>query len=220
MTFSSGYCKMVHLMFSVKELKSADNLLNLPNLLTLIRIATIPVMAIFLELDNDHPPFESPGRLAAMVVVFAGITDLLDGYLARRWDIETLIGKFLDPLADKLLLLVGLIMLMKLERVEAWLVMVLLSREFLITGLRGVAVGEGIVIAAGQSGKLKLIFQMVGLGLVMWYGNLLGFNAFEVGTYILYIALIISVWSGFTYLRDFFRELRKARGYIAKKPKN
>lgn len=205
-------------MFSMKNLKSADSLLNLPNLLTLLRIALIPVMALFLELDSDHPPFESPGRLAAVVVVIAGITDLLDGYLARKWKIETLLGKFLDPLADKLLLLVGLVMLMRLERVEAWLVMVLLSREFLITGLRGVAVGEGIVIAAGQSGKLKLIFQMVGLGLLMWYGRFLGFNAFEVGTVILYIALVISVWSGFTYLRDFFKALREARGYIARKP--
>jgi len=205
--------------------RSPDSLLNLPNLLTLGRIVLIPVMAILLDFDADQPPFEmdimfrySPGRLATMVVVIAGITDLLDGWLARLWKIETLLGKFLDPLADKLFLLVGLIMLMKLERVDAWLVMVLLSREFLITGLRAVAVGEGLVIAAGQGGKWKLTFQMVGLGLLMWYGSLFGFSAFEVGTVILYIALIISLWSGFNYLKNFFGALREKRGYIARKP--
>lgn len=199
-------------------------MLNLPNLLTLLRIVLIPVMAVLLEFDTDHPPFEadfmfrySPGRIAAMVIVFAGVTDLLDGWLARKWKIETLLGKFLDPLADKLVLLVGLIMLMRLDRVEAWLVMVLLSREFLITGLRAVAVGEGMVIAAGQSGKWKLTFQMVGLGLLMWYGNAFGFSAFEVGTIILYVALVVSLWSGFTYLRDFFTALRDKRGYVARK---
>lgn len=212
-------------MFSWKRLKSADNLLNLPNLLTLLRIVLIPLIAVLLEFDTDHPPFESdfmfrysPGRIAAGVILFAGITDLLDGYLARKWKIETLLGKFLDPLADKLVLLVGLIMLMKLERVEAWLVMVLLSREFLITGLRAIAVGEGMVIAAGQSGKLKLIFQMIGIGLLMWYGSLFGISAFEVGAVILYIALVISLWSGFIYLRDFFKALQQTRGYVAKAP--
>lgn len=193
-----------------QRLTSSRAILNLPNLLTLFRLALVPVMAVFLEYDADQPPFEkdwmfrySPGRMAAIVVAIAGITDLLDGYIARKWKIESLFGKFLDPVVDKVFLLVGLILLMKLGRVNAYLVIVLLSREFLITALRAVAMGEGIVIAAGHSGKFKLIFQMMGLGFLMWYGNAFGFPAVKIGSAILWGALVLSLYSGFSYLKDF-----------------
>lgn len=207
-------------MSFVKNLRSADNIFNLPNSLTLFRIVLLPVMAMLLD-HREQPTLEhdwmfrySPGRIAAFVVVIAGITDLMDGWLARKWNIESLLGKFLDPVADKLFLMVGLVMLMKLDRVEPWLVMLLLSREMLITGLRGVAAGEGLIISAGQFGKLKLTFQLIGLGFLMWYGSVFGFSAFEIGTYILYFALFISLYSGFFYLRDFFISLKDKRGYI------
>ncbi|MBY0369115.1 CDP-diacylglycerol--glycerol-3-phosphate 3-phosphatidyltransferase [bacterium] len=200
------------------HLYSKHSLWNLPNLLTLLRILLIPVMGMLLAFDSDQPPFDkdwmfrySPGRVAAGVLLIMGITDLLDGYLARLWKTESLLGKFLDPLADKLVLLVGLIMLLQLERVPAWLVIILLTREFLVTGLRAIAVGEGIVIAAGGSGKLKLIFQMVGLGFLMWYGSAFNLPAVKIGTGILYIALLISVGSGIQYLVDFFRGLSAKR---------
>jgi CDP-diacylglycerol---glycerol-3-phosphate 3-phosphatidyltransferase len=200
------------------SLYSARNLWNLPNLLTILRIALVPVMALLLGFDSEQPPFDqdwmfrySPGRVAAVVLAIMGVTDLLDGYLARLWKTESLLGKFLDPLADKLVLMVGLIMLQDLDRVSAWLVIVLLSREFLVTGLRGIAVGEGIVIAAGSAGKFKLIFQMVGLGFLMWYGSAFGLPAVKVGTFILYIALLISVASGLQYLTGFFTALKKKR---------
>jgi len=193
-----------------QRLTASKTIWNLPNLLTLFRLFLVPVMAVFLEYDGDQPPFEkdwmfrySPGRMAALVVALAGITDLLDGYIARKWKIESLFGKFLDPVVDKVFLLVGLILLMKLGRVNAYLVMILLSREFLITALRAVAMGEGMVIAAGQSGKFKLIFQMVGLGFLMWHGNLFGFSAHSVGLGILWIALFLSLYSGYYYLADF-----------------
>lgn len=194
-----------------KQFNSATNVLNLPNCLTILRLILIPFMGVMLAFDGDQPPFErdwmfrySPGRMAALVVLIAGITDLLDGYFARKWNIESLLGKFLDPLADKLLLMVGLVMLMSLGRVDAWLVIVLLMRELLITGLRGVAVGEGIVIAAGSFGKWKLTFQLIGLGLLMWYGNIFGMSAYYMGTFILYVALFVSLVSGYGYLKDFF----------------
>lgn len=190
----------------------------------MMRIVLIPLVAWLLDNDRDQPTLEldmmlrySPGRIATFVVVIAGVTDLLDGWLARRWGIESLLGKFLDPVADKLFLMVSLIMLMKLGRVDAWLVILLLSREFLITGLRSVAVGEGLVIAAGQSGKWKLTFQMVGLGFLMWYGSVFTFSAYKIGTVILYIALAISLLSGATYLIDFFTALKDKRGYVARK---
>ena len=183
-----------------------------------MRLLLIPFMAVLLEYDGDQPPFErdwmfrfSPGRVAALVVLIAGITDLLDGYFARKWHIESLLGKFLDPVADKVLLMVGLVMLLKLERVEAWLVIVLLSREFLVTALRGVAAGEGIIISAGQAGKFKLTFQLVGLGFLMWYGAAFGLSAYQVGTVILYIALGISLVSGYNYLSDFSTALANKR---------
>lgn len=205
-------------MILTKQLKSATNVLNLPNLLTLFRIVLIPIIAILLAYDSDQPPFDrdwmfrySPGRVAGLMIALAGLTDLLDGYFARLWKIESLLGKFLDPVADKVLLMVGLVMLMQLERVESWLVILLLSREFLITALRGVAVGEGIVISAGTSGKYKLTFQLVGLGFLCWYGNILGFPAYQIGSVILYIALVISLVSGYIYLADFLSALTEKR---------
>lgn len=202
-----------------EKLKSPKNILNLPNLLTILRFLLIPFIAVLLEYDGDQPPFErdwmfrfSAGRVAAVVCAIAGISDLLDGYFARKWNIESLFGKFLDPVADKVFLLVSLVMLMKLDRVSAYIVILLLSREFLITALRGVAAGEGMIIAAGTSGKYKLTFQMVGLGFLMWYGNAFGFPAVVIGTGILYIALFISLLSGFYYLQDFFKARREKFG--------
>jgi len=200
----------------LKQMKSQSNVLNLPNCLTIFRILTIPLLAYLLDIDTEQLPFHldsmlrfSPGKLATMVVIVAGITDLLDGYYARKWKIESLLGKFLDPIADKLFLLVSLVMLMKLGRVDAWLVIVLLSREFLITALRAVAAGEGLIIAAGQSGKVKLTFQMIGLGFLMWYGTAFGLPAIKVGTWILYVALFTSLLSGYHYLRDFMLARRQ-----------
>lgn len=197
-------------MSLLKQFRSQTNILNLPNCLTLLRIVMIPFLALLLNADTEQLPFDkdtmlrfSTGKLAALVVLLAGVTDLLDGYYARKWKIESLLGKFLDPVADKLFLLVGLVMLLKLGRVDAWLVIVLLSREFLITALRAVAAGEGLIIAAGRWGKLKLIFQMIGLGFLMWYGTAFGLSAVKVGTWILYIALFTSLFSGYHYLRDF-----------------
>jgi len=104
-------------MSFLKQFKSQTNILNLPNCLTILRILLIPFLALLLDSDTEQLPFQldtmfrfSPGRLAAFVVIVAGVTDLLDGYYARKWEIESLLGKFLDPVADKLFLLVSLIM--------------------------------------------------------------------------------------------------------------
>jgi CDP-diacylglycerol--glycerol-3-phosphate 3-phosphatidyltransferase len=191
---------------------------NLPNLITFFRILLIPFVWFFLELDVELPSIEfdftlrySPGKIAALLILLAGVSDFFDGYFARRWKIESLLGKFLDPLADKLLLLVGLVMLMQLDRVESWLVIILLSREIIITGLRGVAIGEGLVIPAGKFGKFKLVFQLIGLGLIMWYGTFFGVSAYTLGLWILYVALLISLVSGYLYLHDFFTALSKKK---------
>lgn len=202
----------------LKQFKSSTNILNLPNCLTILRLLLVPVIWALLAYDAEQLPFDrdwmfrySPGRVAALVVALCGLTDLLDGWLARHWQIESLLGKFLDPVADKVLLMVGLVMLQELDRVPAWLVILLLSREFLVTALRGVAVGEGLVIAAGGAGKFKLTFQLIGLGFLMWYGSIFGMPAFQIGIWILYLALAISLFSGFQYLNEFFTALRRKR---------
>ncbi|MCB0418852.1 MAG: CDP-diacylglycerol--glycerol-3-phosphate 3-phosphatidyltransferase [Bdellovibrionaceae bacterium] len=201
-----------------KQFRSRRNILNLPNTLSFLRILLIPVMAVFLAYDTEQPLFRfdvtfrySPGRMATLVVILAGITDLLDGYFARKWKIESVMGRFLDPVADKLFLMVALVMLMQLGRVNVWLVIALLSRELFITGLRTVAAGEGILISAERFGKIKTIFQLVGIGFLCWYGSIFTLRAYTVGTVILYLALAISLFSGYRYVSGFLKALAQKR---------
>jgi CDP-diacylglycerol--glycerol-3-phosphate 3-phosphatidyltransferase len=185
-------------------------ILNLPNMLTMLRIAAIPLMA-FLLLS----PSRSAGFQAAAVFALASITDWLDGYLARRMGIVTVFGKFLDPIADKLIVMAALIMILPFGRVPAWMVLVVLGREIIITGLRGIASNEGIVISASDLGKFKTIFQIVAiLGLVLHYdynwlfgidNPLVHVNMHNVGMFFLWIATLLTIWSGADYLVKFFR---------------
>ncbi|MCK4535624.1 MAG: CDP-diacylglycerol--glycerol-3-phosphate 3-phosphatidyltransferase, partial [Desulfuromonadales bacterium] len=120
-------------------------LLNLPNLLTLTRIAAVPIVVVLLLFDS-----RIAGMWAASIFGAAAATDFIDGWLARKWGVETVLGKFLDPLADKLIVMAALIMLIPLDRVPAWAVFIILAREMVITGLRSIASSEGIVIAASD----------------------------------------------------------------------
>lgn len=172
-------------------------LLTLPNLLSLLRIALIPVLVYFL---SDPGPESS--MLAAITFFIASLTDFLDGYLARRYGHTTTLGKFLDPLADKLIVAAALIMLTaaaRTPRVPAWMVVLIIGREIAVTGLRGIASGEGIILAAEELGKYKMIFQMFALhGLIIHYQYLLvDFHA--LGMYFLWLALVLGVWSGIDY---------------------
>ncbi|NLC70657.1 MAG: CDP-diacylglycerol--glycerol-3-phosphate 3-phosphatidyltransferase [Desulfuromonadaceae bacterium] len=184
--------------------------LNLPNMLTLGRIAAIPILVVLLLFDT-----RLSGFLAAVIFGVAAITDWLDGYLARKWGIVTVLGKFLDPLADKLIVLGVLIMLIPLGRVPAWGVFLILAREITVTGLRSIASSEGIVIEASDLGKFKTIFQMTALpGLLLHYdyywffgvrSELLHVNAHNFGIFFFYVALAMTLWSGFDYVYKFFR---------------
>jgi CDP-diacylglycerol--glycerol-3-phosphate 3-phosphatidyltransferase len=147
------------------------------------------------------------------------VTDWLDGYLARRMEIVTTLGKFLDPIADKLLVMAALIMILPFDRAPAWMVLVILGREIVITGLRGIASNEGIVIAASRLGKYKTIFQIVAiLGLLLhydyyWFFGLknpyLYVNMHNVGIFFLWVATIITIWSGIDYLVRFFKIINR-----------
>lgn len=187
---------------------------HLPNFLTLLRIALIPLLVIILL-----SPTKAAGFAATLLFGLASFTDWLDGYLARRLETVTVLGKFLDPIADKLLVMAALVMIIPYGRVPAWMVLVILSREIIITGLRGVASSEGIVIAASNLGKYKTIFQIIAiLGLLLhfeyyWFFGVkheyLLVNMHNVGTFFLWIAVVITIWSGVDYLVRFFKVLTR-----------
>jgi len=183
---------------------------NAPNILTMTRIAAIPLLAVLLTSPN-----RDAGFWAAALFSLAAITDWLDGYLARRMQIVTVFGKFLDPIADKLIVMAALIMILPYDRVPAWMVLVILGREIIITGLRGIASSEGIVIAASDLGKFKTIFQLVAIiGLLLHYDYnwflgiqhpLLVVNMHNAGMFFLWIATLLTVWSGVDYLYKFIK---------------
>lgn len=193
---------------------SSGTIWNLPNILTLMRIAAIPVIVVLLL-----SPSRDAGFWAAAVFSAASVTDWLDGYLARRMGIVTVFGKFLDPIADKLIVMAALIMIIPYDRVPAWMVLVILGREIIITGLRGIASSEGIVISASDLGKFKTIFQIVAIiGLLLHYDYpwffsvnhpLLLVNMHHVGMFYLWIAFVITVWSGVDYLVKFMRVIAR-----------
>lgn len=190
------------------------SLRHLPNILTLLRIAVIPLLVVILL-----SPTKTAGLAAALLFALASFTDWLDGYLARRLETITVLGKFLDPIADKLLVMAALIMIIPFGRVPAWMVLVILSREIIITGLRGVASSEGIIIAASNLGKYKTIFQIIAiLGLLLHYdyywffgikNDYLLVNMHNIGMFYLWIAVVITIWSGVDYLLRFIKVLAK-----------
>ena len=184
--------------------KSKQAIFNLPNTLTLFRIACIPLLVILLFFPRKTTSF-----LAALVFALASISDLLDGFIARRRQLVTTLGKFLDPLADKLVVSAALIMLIPLGRVPAWMVVVIVGRELAITGLRTVAGSEGKVISADYLGKQKMVFQIVAiLGLLLHY-EYYGVNFHAVGMFFMWLAVVMTLWSGFNYFRNFWHMLEE-----------
>ena len=184
--------------------KRSHSIFNLPNNLTLFRVACIPLLVFLLFFPHKLTSF-----LAAAVFSLASISDLLDGFLARRRQMVTTFGVFLDPLADKLVVSAALIMLIPLGRVPAWMVVVIVGRELAITGLRSVAVSEGKVIGADELGKKKMVFQIVAvLGLLLHY-DYLGVDFHAVGMFFMWLAVILTLWSGINYFRSFWHVLEE-----------
>ena len=176
--------------------KSQSKINNLPNSLSIMRLVLIPVIVISLYFPGKLGSF-----LAALFFGLAAITDLLDGFYARRHKEVTPLGKFLDPLADKLLVSVTMIMLITLNRIPVWVVILIISREMAITGLRGIAVIEGKVIEASSLGKYKTIFQSVALICLSLHYQYFQIDFHVVGMAFLWAALILTMWSGWLYFR-------------------
>ena len=179
--------------------------MNLPNLLTIIRMGLVPVFIVFFYVGHGGAPVFSV--LAFAVFLIAAATDAVDGHIARSRGLITNFGKLMDPLADKVLTTAAFIVLVDVDVIPAWMVIVILAREFIITGLRGVAASEGVVIEAGLSGKLKTVFQMVAICLILLGSAVAhgaGAQGFWIfiswaGTICLWIAVILTVYSGIEY---------------------
>jgi CDP-diacylglycerol--glycerol-3-phosphate 3-phosphatidyltransferase len=191
--------------------------MNLPNILTLSRIFLVPLLVAVLlrkgaiELDTGWVVLTREA-IALAIFLAAALTDLLDGYLARRRRQVTTFGKLLDPIADKVLVSAALISLVELDRVAAWMVVLIVSREFAVSVLRNVALTEGVVIVASEFGKAKMVAQVMAVSLLI----LAPHSAIveQVGYIVLWLALLLTVWSLVDYFRAFWQRTGNAQKIV------
>src|SRR5690625_404823 len=180
--------------------------MNIPNKITLSRIFLIPIFIFILSVPFDWGMWDIGTTTlpvvhftAAIIFIIASATDWLDGYYARKYNLITNMGKFLDPLADKLLVSAAFILLVELELAAAWIVILIISREFAVTGLRLVAAGEGVVLAASNMGKVKTVTQIAAIAFLLFHNYSFSYLDILVDTIMLYIAFILTTWSGIDY---------------------
>jgi CDP-diacylglycerol--glycerol-3-phosphate 3-phosphatidyltransferase len=172
---------------------------NVPNTLTMLRLGVIPVLFLLLL---------SPGPTGSLVItiffILAALTDILDGYIARRYHVETVVGKFLDPIADKLIINAAMILMIPINRIPAWIVAVIIMRDFIVDGIRSIASSDGLIIQASPLAKQKTLCQNFAVSALMIHYPLFGTDAHTVGMVILYVALVLSLVSGTDYLVKFY----------------
>ena len=174
--------------------------MNLANKLTLGRIFLVPLFMFILLIKVPNGKY-----IAALIFIIAASTDGLDGYIARTRKQITKLGKFLDPLADKLLISAALISLVELKEVPAWVAFVIIAREFAVTGLRSIAASEGIVVAASKLGKIKTVIQIIAIVAILINDFPFNYINIPVGKITLFLAVIITIWSGI----DYFIKIKK-----------
>ena len=181
--------------------------MNLPNKLTILRTLMIPVFLFFLLTDcaGDYSKW-----IAVVVFILASLTDFLDGHIARKYNLVTNFGKFMDPLADKLLVCSALIALVDLERIAAWIVIIIIAREFIISGFRLVASDNGVVIAASYWGKFKTAFQMITIIMLVLNLNVPFMNI--INTVLIYISLGLTVISLIDYIAKNYKVFLEGSG--------
>ena len=176
--------------------------MNLANKLTVSRVVMIPVFLVVILCDFFEP--DTARLIGVAIFIIASITDFLDGYIARSRNLVTNFGKFMDPLADKLLVAAALISMVELGDVSAWVVIVIISREFIITGFRLIAVEANVVIAASNWGKLKTVSQMVMIIVVL--SGILGNSI--ICDVLIYLSTVLTVVSGVDYVAKNLKVLR------------
>lgn len=200
--------------------------LNVPNILSILRILLVPGYMVFMYLKWSYA-----NQIAWLFFVVAAFTDMLDGHIARKYGQITNIGKVIDPVADKIMVTAAMIVLVELGKLEAWIVVLMLFRDFAVGALRDLSASQGTIIAAGIWGKLKTVLQMVAIGFMVFYdtvviyplssigvipyGGVLPEGAlyipcFTIGYVLIYIALIASVYSGIVYFMQYSKVLRES----------
>ncbi|MBO8155165.1 MAG: CDP-diacylglycerol--glycerol-3-phosphate 3-phosphatidyltransferase [Bacillaceae bacterium] len=192
--------------------------MNIPNRITISRILLIPIFILLLAFDFDWGTILIGKEIlpvhhlaAAILFILASTTDWIDGYYARKYNLVTNLGKFLDPLADKLLVSAGLILIVELQMAPAWIVIVIISREFAVTGLRLVAAGEGTVLAASKLGKLKTWTQIIAISALLLHNFPFEYIGFPFDTIMLYVAAVFTVVSGVDYFMKNWHVMRDAK---------
>lgn len=183
--------------------------MNLPNKLTLLRIILVPFFVLFMLIEGS--PLFTASALAIFAI--ASLTDMLDGKIARKYNLVTNFGKLMDPLADKILVMSAMICFVAVDKAPAWIVITILAREFLVTSLRLIAAGEGVVIAADKWGKIKTVTQMMWIIWTMLWSCVIGFGAFDsspeqagaatgyiLSDLLMYASLFFTLLSGFNYV--------------------
>jgi CDP-diacylglycerol--glycerol-3-phosphate 3-phosphatidyltransferase len=172
--------------------------LNLPTVLTLSRIVLVP---IFILAVYQHPV------VGAIIFGIASLTDYLDGYFARHSGEITKVGVILDPIADKFLVISALIVLVEMERLPAWIAIVIIVREFFVTGLRAVALSKNAIIPAEMGGKIKTVTQMVAILCLILMGSLFDIDLYDIGIVLIWVALVLAVVSGVQYTISFWKRI-------------
>ena len=184
------------------EKLNRQQILSLPNGVTILRILAIPLILILLFYMGRGYQL-----LTALLFLGAAVTDTLDGYLARRRGMVTTMGKFLDPLADKLLVVTTLIALIPAREIPVWMVIVIVGREIAITGLRGIAVSQDLIISASTLGKYKTVFEAASIFFLILDGSYFFINFRPIGLVLLWVALGIAVISGVDYFRRYLKSI-------------
>ena len=178
--------------------------MNLANKITLLRILMVPLIIVLLYFEGPVFCF-----LAACAFAFASLTDWVDGYIARRRNMVTSMGKFLDPLADKVLVCSVLIMFVHLQWAPAWVVIVMVCRELIVTGLRAIARDEGVVLAADKFGKAKTVLQICAIIPLILHYPYWGYELWRAGEWLLYLAMLMAIFSCINYCVGFYGKQRK-----------
>ena len=173
---------------------------NLPNTITLLRISIVPFLFVLLL-----EPGEFWSLILAILFVVASITDFFDGYFARKYNLITTMGKFLDPIADKLIVNTAMILMIPIHRIPAWIVAITIIRDLIVDVIRSIASSEGHYIQASSLGKQKTLAQIIAVTALMIHYSIFGVDAHFVGTVILYIALLLTIYSGVDYFIKFYQ---------------